>query len=110
MEIDSTENAYKACQFLKNKYGNTCIITLGKSGSVICSQSESKLIPALPVDAVESTGAGDSYIGGLCYSLLRGKNIFEAAEFATRCSAYTVCRVGGQPSMPDLAALSEVSH
>ncbi len=107
MEINSKEDAYKVCSYLKKEYENTCIITLGKLGSVIGSGSEFKLIPALSVAAVESTGAGDSFIGGLCYSLICGKNIFEAAEFATKCSAHTVCRVGGQPAMPNLYDLSE---
>lgn len=86
-------------------FGNICIFTLGKAGSVVCQGDRIEFIPSIKVQAVDSTGAGDSYIGGLCYGIVNRMDVFEAARFATCCSAKTVCKTGGQPAMP---ALEEV--
>ncbi len=106
--IDSVETASTEIQKMTNNLGNICIYTLGKAGSVVCDGKRCEIVPARKVKAVESTGAGDSFIGGLCYSLLNGKDIFEAVDFATCCSAKTVCGIGGQPSMPYLSDLKDL--
>ena len=100
--IDSREKAEEEIRRMTDRLGNICIFTLGKAGSVVCEKDRVKFVPSRKVQAVESTGAGDSFIGGLCYALLSGMDVFEAAEFATCCSARTVCKTGGQPAMPVL--------
>ena len=74
---------------------------------MICSGGKSETVKPYKVDAIETTGAGDSYIGGLSYALTEGMDIFAAAKFATKCSAVTVCGIGAQPSMPTLAQVRE---
>ena len=80
---------------------------MGSEGAVVSDGKTTKKVPSLKVKAVETTGAGDSFIGGVSYALLQGQNIFDACVFATRCSAVTVCRPGAQESMPTLADLSQ---
>ncbi len=92
------EEGLKAASELRNAW----VITLGAFGSVMISGGKSEAIPSIPVNAIETTGAGDSYIGGLAYSLSEGKDLFEGGRFATRCSAVTVCGIGAQASMPRL--------
>lgn len=89
--------------------GNICIYTLGKLGAVVCQGERVEFIPAKKVQAVESTGAGDSFIGGLCYGIVNQMDIFAAARFATCCSAKTVCKTGGQPAMPTLEEVREMA-
>ena len=101
-EIDSIEKAKEQIQRMAENYHNSWIFTLGSAGSVVCDGTRAEFIPSKKVDAVESTGAGDSYIGGVAYALGRGMDLFEASRFATCCSAVTVCRVGAQDSMPTL--------
>lgn len=101
-EIDSEEKAIEEIKKMTERLGNTCIFTLGKAGSVVCNGEDYQFVPSKKVQAVESTGAGDSFIGGLCYATLNGMDIFEACRFATCCSARTVCKTGGQPAMPFL--------
>jgi ribokinase len=101
--MDTEEEAIKGVKSLSDKLGINCIFTLGKLGSVVCAaKGEAVFVPSLKVNAVESTGAGDSFIGGLGYALLLGMELEEACRFATKCSAVTVCRYGAQPSMPTL--------
>ena len=87
---------------MAEKYNNNVIFTLGKDGAVAYENGTIEFIPAMKVDAIETTGAGDSYIGAVSHSIIEGKSMIEACKFATKCSAITVCRMGAQPSMPTL--------
>lgn len=101
-EIDSLDKAKEEIKKTAEKYGNNVIFTLGKDGAVVYEDGKIEVIPAMKVDVVETTGAGDSYIGAVSHSIVEGKGLIEACKFATKCSAITVCRYGAQPSMPTL--------
>lgn len=106
--INSGEKAMEEIRKMAENLGNACIYTLGKAGSVVCADGRTEFVPSKKVQAVESTGAGDSFIGGLCCALIRQMDLFQAAAFATCCSAKTVCRTGGQPAMPVLEEVLEL--
>lgn len=101
-KINSVEQAEAAILDFSRQYGVKSVFTLGKDGAVVCDGSGVKQIPACRVNAVETTGAGDSFVGALGYCLLKDMDLFEAAKFASCCSAITVCGIGAQPSMPVL--------
>lgn len=103
--IDTMEKAAEEAENMAKRLGNIVIITMGKDGAAVSNGDRTEEIPANVVDAVETTGAGDSFIGGIGYAVLNGMNIFEACRFATKCSAVTVCRMGAQDSMPTLQEL-----
>lgn len=103
--IDTMEKAVEEAENMAKRLGNIVIITMGKDGAAVSNGDRTEEIPANAVDAVETTGAGDSFIGGIGYAVLNGMNIFEACRFATKCSAVTVCRMGAQDSMPTLQEL-----
>lgn len=107
-KIASKEIALEEIQKMSADLGNQCIYTLGKAGAVVCSGGHTEFVPPKKVQAVESTGAGDSFIGGICHALIHGMDIFQAAGFAACCSAKTVCRTGGQPAMPVLEEVMEM--
>lgn len=102
-EIASTEQAIIGGRKLAERWDAACVITLGREGSAVVSGKISEIIPAAKVSAVDTTGAGDSFIGALSYALGHNMGIVEACRFATECSAITVCGVGAQSSMPLLA-------
>ena len=108
--IPDKDAAMTEIQKMSRELSNICIYTLGKAGSVVCDGEKAEFVPSRKVEAVESTGAGDSFIGGLCYGMIQGMDVFEAARFATCCSAKTVCKIGGQPSMPFLDEVLEIYH
>ncbi|HIR27132.1 MAG TPA: ribokinase [Candidatus Choladousia intestinigallinarum] len=105
--IDTMGKASTEAQEMSKRYGNTVIITMGKDGAVVSGEGGTWQIPSQEVQAVETTGAGDSFIGGVGYALLNGMDIYAACRFATKCSAVTVCRMGAQPSMPTLDEVME---
>ena len=107
VKISSPEDAVREGLRAGNEMHNIWVITMGSHVSVICAEGKTEIIRPYKVDAIETTGAGDSYIGGLAYALINGMDIFSAARFATKCSAVTVCGIGAQNSMPTLAQIHE---
>lgn len=83
------------------------IITLGKRGSVYINRGQITFIPAHSVNTVDTTAAGDSFIGGLCSSLAAGKSMIDAMKFSTAVSAITVTRRGAQNAIPLLYEVEE---
>lgn len=76
------------------------IITLGVHGSISSYQQQYIFVPARQVEAIDTTGAGDSYIGAVCSYLAQAKSMNDALQFATNVAAITVTRKGAQVSIP----------
>ncbi len=78
------------------------VLTLGAEGVTIIQPGETNVeIPAFPVTAVDSTGAGDTFVGNLAHALDTGQSLIEAARFASAAAAFSVQKRGAQPSMPN---------
>jgi ribokinase len=82
----------------------TVAITMGGEGSLIASRDSMIQRPAYRVDVVDTTGAGDAYMGGLSYALLRGWPHETVASFANACAALCCTKVGARA----MSALPEV--
>ncbi|AQP45544.1 ribokinase [Tessaracoccus flavus] len=79
------------------------VMTLGARGSLVVDhQSELTSVPAATVTAVDSTGAGDAFVGALVSRLAEGESLVDAARFASRVGAFACTRPGAQESYPDL--------
>jgi ribokinase len=76
------------------------VLTLGGAGSVVADDSGTVRVPAADVHAVDTTGAGDGFIGALAARLADGAGLAEAARYAARFSGASVTRTGAQPSYP----------
>jgi ribokinase len=77
------------------------IVTLGEKGCVYVNAEQSQGFVAYQVDTVDTTAAGDSFIGGVAVALSEGKQIEEAISFAMVVAALTVTKKGAQSSLPD---------
>ena len=100
-EIKDMNSAMDAIT-ISRELGNTWVFTLGSQGSLVASGERCEFIPSHHVKAIETTGAGDSYIGALGYALCEGMDAFDGGRFSTCCSAITVCGIGAQQSKPTL--------
>jgi ribokinase len=80
----------------------TAIVTMGEAGSVIATADSDAIdhVGAYPVEAVDTTAAGDTYCGCLVVALAEGKSLPEAVSFAGAAAALSVQKLGAQPSMP----------
>lgn len=103
--VDSVEHAEKYLKIMAQKYHNCWICTLGEKGAVVCDEENCWHIEAIKVPVLETTGAGDSFIGGFVHAVLAGKELKQAAEFAAACSSVTIQNVGAQDSMPSYEQL-----
>ena len=81
---------------------NNLIVTLGKNGSIFINRETQLKIASIKVNAVDTTAAGDTFLGAFVTALSQDKSIKEAMEFANRCSAITVTRKGAIVSLPRL--------
>lgn len=83
------------------------IVTLGSKGSLVRTAEGCTVVEACRVESVDTTAAGDVFNGALCVALSEGKDLVEAARFASRASAISVTRMGAQSSVPYRAELGE---
>ncbi len=85
----------------------TVVITVGADGAWVLNQemASSLHVPGVPVEAVDSTGAGDAFTGALAVALAEKQEIFAAVQFANAAGAYAATTLGAQPSLPYREAL-----
>jgi ribokinase len=84
----------------------TVLVTLGRQGVLwTTGDGHQELIPAFSVEAVDTTGAGDAFNGGLACALAQGLPMAKAIRFANAVGALAVTQMGAQPSMPTRVAV-----
>lgn len=104
---DTNEGIEKAAQFFHDKGVKNVIITLGVRGSYVSTPEFKEYIPIIKVDAVDTTGAGDAFCGGLVTALAEGKNFVEAAKFGAITSGLKVARMGSSVAMATREEIDE---
>jgi sugar/nucleoside kinase (ribokinase family) len=71
-------------------------ITMGAEGCLIATRQEMVRVPGFPIKAVDTTGAGDAFMGGLSYALLQGWDHQRVGLFANGCAALCCLKVGAR--------------
>ncbi|HYM90200.1 MAG TPA: ribokinase [bacterium] len=89
-----------AARALLRRGPRAVVVTLGAAGALVVDQGGAEPIPAVAVDAVDPTGAGDAFIGSLAVFLAEGVALREAAHRANAAAALSVTRIGAQESFP----------
>lgn len=105
--VRSIDDAEKAGRSLVSKGAKSVIITLGEKGSLFVSQEENFHVPAIKVNPVDTTGAGDAFLGSLAYYIGKGLSIKESMQRANRVAAISVQHPGTQSSFPGAIGLPE---
>ena len=100
VKITDESSAGEAARALSGMGVQHVISTLGSKGALIYSNGKAEMVPALKVEAVDTTAAGDVFNGALTVALSEGRSLKEAARFACKASAISVTRVGAQSSAP----------
>ena len=80
--------------------GGTIAVKCGSAGGLAVNGDELVTFPALVVESVDSTGAGDSFDAGMIYGLLNGATLGDALQFAIACGSLSVRAVGGTRGQP----------
>ena len=103
LPVDSLASAETAASRLIAMGAGKVIITLGAQGSLIANGKGFEHFPAPKVKAVDTTAAGDTFVGGFAAALAAGKSEADAIRFGQVAAALSVTRAGAQPSIPTLS-------
>jgi ribokinase len=82
------------------------VVTLGAEGALVVEASRVERVPAPVVEAIDATGAGDTFCGALADALSRGAELVEATRWGVAAAALSVERAGAQDGMPDAAQVA----
>jgi ribokinase len=99
--VDDLDAARRAGDLLLARGAGTAIITLGEHGALFHAKNRSiHIAPFMAGKVVDTTGAGDAFVGGFAASLATGASSLDAARFGSAAAGISVTRPGAAPSMP----------
>jgi ribokinase len=103
--IDPVDEARcrQAAQALRARGVKVVVLTLGSRGATLQSEHETIHVPALKVDVVDTTAAGDAFVGAFAVALIEGRQMREVTRFACAAGTLAVTRLGAQSSIPTRA-------
>ena len=99
--VDTVEQVREAAKSLVERGLTNVIVTMGSRGSLLVTAEETQLVPSLKVDAVDSTGAGDAFIGCFVDTYARTGDVLGSMQRASKYAALSVTRKGTQDSYAD---------
>lgn len=94
-------------EWLKRYPDSSIVLTLSSNGSMYADRDGILFMPAYKVEAVDTTGAGDTYTGYFCAMLDRGYGVEVAMRYASIASALAVTKPGAASSIPDFETVKE---
>ncbi len=93
-------SAQKCAEVLREQGVKNVVITLGAEGSASVCGGAYRKVDSFPATAIDTTAAGDTYVGALVTRLAEGAEMQDAMTFASKASSITVTRRGAQQSIP----------
>lgn len=101
IELTDEDSMLKSADYFRERGVKHLLITLGDRGVFYSTPDDHGLVPAFKVKAVDTTAAGDTFIGALCSRLEKNlANVEDSLRYAQRASSLTVQRMGAMPSIP----------
>lgn len=100
MPVTDAADVERAADALLARGVRHVVVTLGGEGSLVKGPDYCEWVEARRVEAVDTTGAGDTFNGALAVALSEGRSLREAVRFATAASSIAVTRMGAQSSVP----------
>lgn len=101
---EHAEDPLALARAIRERFGNEAVVvTAGDAGCAIASDEFTGLVPGCNANAVDSTGAGDAFLGGLLVARRCGLSWEETGRFANACGAACVEQMGAFPEDPDAA-------
>lgn len=98
--LDDLGSIEAASRSLIARGARNIIVTLGEKGAMIVNKDGAILIRAYKVKAIDTTAAGDAFVGGFAVGLSNGKSLEDAVQYACACGALATTKFGAQPSLP----------
>ena len=92
---------------IAEKTGGVCLITLGAKGVIVAEKDKIVKIPSLPITPVDTTGAGDAFVGIFAAMIDNGFDTVKAARYASAGAGLACLKMGAQDSLPTLKEIEE---
>lgn len=109
IKVNNKDAMTETAKYFRKKGVEITLITLGSRGVYFSTPSQSELVPAHKVKAIDTTGAGDTFIGAMVSVLKTDlSNISTAIDYGQMASSITVQGLGAQPSIPTKEKIEEV--
>ncbi|MBY6062216.1 PfkB family carbohydrate kinase [Microbacterium esteraromaticum] len=106
-EMQSPEAVLIRARHLVGEVCESLVVTLGARGAVVIDRTEAWHVDALAVeDVVDTTGAGDAFVGATCAALCRGESLRAAASAGSVAGGLAVSRFGASASFPDQSEIA----
>lgn len=102
LHLDDLQDKEKIFSMMLEKQLKNLIITVGEKGSIYITNSIIEYFSPFAVKAVDTTAAGDTFIGAFTMKILQGDNVPSAMKFANAASALAVSKRGAQESIPSV--------
>lgn len=100
VRVKDRTSARRAAEVLLRKGVKVVAVQAGKVGDLVVSKEEEFLVPRIKVKAVDATGAGDAFAGGLAVGIAEGLSLRDAARLANVTAALSTTKFGAQAGMP----------
>ncbi len=104
-EVEGVDGALAAAPELLSLGPRSAVITVGEAGAVFASGESTEHLLAPKVDVVDTTGAGDAFVGALAVQLARDASLEEAVAYAVRAGSAAVTKEGAQGALPTPAVV-----
>ena len=99
-DVKDVASAERASHILLQRGAQNVIVTLGEKGALIVNSKQVTHVDTFRVDVVDTTAAGDAFIGGFSTALLQNMSLEESVRYGCACGALAASKFGAQPSLP----------
>ena len=99
LPVTNTTEAETAARKLQDLGATNVVITMGSQGALLLQDKNAVLVPAIPVDTIDTTAAGDAFAGALAVRWAQTDDLLDAVRFANVAGAIAASRRGAQNSM-----------
>lgn len=103
LPADDPRSSRQLAGELRRRGVRNVVVTLGRTGALVLTDEIDVKVPAIPVEVVDTTGAGDAFNSGFAVALGEGRDIVDAVRFGVVCGGIACTRLGVIPGLPDRA-------
>jgi len=100
MPVTDMKSAELAAQEILKRGVKTVIVTMGSKGALLVTSTQVTQVDTYKVEVVDTTAAGDAFIGGFASAMLNNKSLEESVRYGCACGALATTKLGAQPSLP----------
>ncbi|MDB5556743.1 MAG: ribokinase [Rhizobium sp.] len=103
LTADDPRSSRELAGELRRRGVRNVVVTLGRTGALVLTDDLDVMVPAIEVEVVDTTGAGDAFNSGFAVALAEGRDIVDAVRFGVVCGGLACTRLGVIPGLPDRA-------